>query len=71
MGVGAERSKSIPMEIVKENRSITNNKTDVLSKWKQDFQSLYNNQYSDGVSTPGLGHQNAVNFNSPNVDEVF
>ena len=42
VGVGTERSKTIPMEIKLENGSVSNNVNDVLNLWKEEFEKLYN-----------------------------
>ena len=42
VGVGTERSKTIPMEIKLENGSVSNNENDVLNLKKEEFEKLYN-----------------------------
>ena len=45
--LGPHKKSSIPLEIYNENNTISCNITEVLEKWKTDFESLYNpsNQY--------------------------
>ena len=63
MGVGNERRKEIPMEIVGENGDLVRDKNAVLERWKSDFQKL-SNPVND---TPAM-----INYGTtPNgVDEV-
>jgi hypothetical protein len=42
IGVGAERHKSIPMQVVLENGDVSNDRSIVLDKWKRDFSTLLN-----------------------------
>ena len=42
VGMGTERSKTIPMEIKLENGSVSNNVNDVLNLWREEFEKLYN-----------------------------
>lgn len=42
IGVGQERRKTIPLEIVKPDGSVTTDKNEMLDKWRQDFESLLN-----------------------------
>ena len=50
-GIGNERNKRIPMEIITESGEINNSKEQILSKWKTDFSDLYNVSYTTNEST--------------------
>ena len=51
IGVGQERRKNIPLEILKPDGSVSSDVTEVLGKWKSDFASLLNP--IESTSTPG------------------
>ena len=54
IGIGNERNKKIPIEIVSENGETSTSKDAVLLKWKTDFSNLYNgSNCSDGRSSQG------------------
>ena len=42
IGVGQERRKNIPLEILKPDGSVSSDVTEVLGKWESDFESLLN-----------------------------
>ena len=42
IGVGQERRKNIPLEILKPDGSVSSDVTEVLDKWESDFESLLN-----------------------------
>ena len=42
IGVGQERRKYIPLEILKPDGSVSSDVTEVLGKWESDFESLLN-----------------------------
>ena len=39
-GIGNERNRTIPMEIISENGDVIASKEEVLHKWKTDFSNL-------------------------------
>ena len=41
IGVGINKPKTIPMEIVLDDGSVSTNIDDILSKWKSDFSALF------------------------------
>ena len=51
IGVGQERRKNIPLEILKPDGSVSSDVTEVLGKWESDFASLLNP--IESTSTPG------------------
>ena len=51
IGVGQERRKNIPLEILKPDGSVSSDVTEVLGKWESDFTSLLNP--IESTSTPG------------------
>ena len=42
IGVGQERRKNIPIEILKPDGSVSSDVTEVLERWESDFESLLN-----------------------------
>ena len=42
LGIGCERQNKIPMEIIKEDGSLSSKLHDVMAKWKDYFQRLLN-----------------------------
>ena len=42
LGIGFERQNKIPMEIMKEDGSLSSKLHDVMAKWKDYFQRLFN-----------------------------
>ena len=56
IGVGQERRKNIPLEILKPDGSVSSDVTEVLGKWESDFESLLNPFNS--TSNPELVHIN-------------
>lgn len=47
IGVGHTKKKGIPMEVICDDGSISNNLHTVLSKWKVDFSSLFVDRQTD------------------------
>lgn len=45
IGIANDRKRAIPLAVVDNNGSVTNNKTDILNKWKSHFESLF--RYSE------------------------
>ena len=41
IGIANDRKRAIPLVVVDNNRSVTNDKMDILNKWKSDFESLF------------------------------
>jgi len=50
LGVAQSKVKTIPLEVVCEDGSVSTDEKMVLNKWKSEFSSLYNNSNSTGVS---------------------
>ena len=56
LGVGQERKKGIPMEVLLRDGSISRKKEDILSKWKEDFSNLLNPEDISGAPPPDVSH---------------
>ena len=62
IGVGQERRKNIPFEILRQDGSVSSDVTEVLGKWQSDFESLLNP--IESTNTPGLLNPNMDNTQS-------
>ena len=49
IGMGSERNKDIPLEIVKEDRTITSSLNKVLNKWQTSFEELFTANSLHGI----------------------
>ena len=49
--LGPRVGKQIPIEVVTENGGVTREQHEVLDRWKQDFERLYNGSKSDELET--------------------
>jgi hypothetical protein len=55
IGVGSERTRRIPMEVVMDDGSVSRDTADVLHKWKSDFQVLLNSDNPvNNTTTPSI-----------------
>ena len=69
VGVGHSQNRRIPMEVLLENGSISNDTQSVLEKWKRDFTSLLNVQHcTESASNNGNLHQNPC---QTDIDPMF
>ena len=50
IGINNTKKRSIPMEVLLDDGSLTSNVKDVLSKWERDYSNLYNTS-TDPLST--------------------
>ncbi|CAG2222202.1 unnamed protein product [Mytilus edulis] len=57
IGVGQERRKRIPMEVVREDGTTSNDMTDILQVWQDSFQTLLNPTGNNSISET----QNEIN----------
>ena len=67
VGIGCK--KNIPMEIITENGSVSNNVEDVLSKWESCFSKLYTSNVTTNTNNHGLSRDNIKNSNDHIFDE--
>lgn len=49
IGIGNERQNCIPMEVIDQNGTISNNTDTVLDKWRTSFSDLYNPTFTPDV----------------------
>ncbi len=63
IGVGSERRKGIPLEIVREDGSVCRDKVEVLDRWKHDYEGLLN--------STEVQEQDASKTDIPSTDEVI
>ncbi|MEW8548010.1 MAG: endonuclease/exonuclease/phosphatase family protein, partial [Candidatus Thiodiazotropha sp.] len=73
LGLANERKQTIPMEILDENAGIKTETTEVLKKWKSDYDGLYNDVNSETFDQDHLeavisSVENAENDIFPNLD---
>ncbi|CAG2223805.1 unnamed protein product [Mytilus edulis] len=54
IGVGQERRKRIPMEVVREDGTTSNDMTDILQVWQDSFQTLLNSSGHQSVNVAKL-----------------
>ena len=52
IGIGQERRKTIPMEIIKPDGTTSSNTDEVVRKWKNDFETLLNPTNSNKIIKP-------------------
>ena len=77
LGVGKERRKQVPLEVVQEDGTVSSDQNIVLSKWKTDFCSLLNPAHDDnvGVIPPNMldinGYTDDLFYNDITLDEVY
>ncbi|VDH98527.1 Hypothetical predicted protein [Mytilus galloprovincialis] len=57
ISVGEERRKRIPMEVVREDGTTSNDMTDILQVWQDSFQTLLNSSGNNSISET----QNEIN----------
>ena len=67
LGIGFERRKVIPFEIVRDDESLSNSLDDVLCKWKNHFRELLNQQDSDSLDN----HENRNQNNDTDNENVM
>ena len=67
VGIGCK--KKIPMEVVTENGSISNDLEDVLSKWETSFSQLYTSKSTSNSSNPVITRNVIENTNEKMFDE--
>ena len=67
VGIGCK--KNIPMEVITENGSVSNNVEDVLSKWESCFSKLYTSTVTTNTNNHGLSRDNIENSNDHIFDE--
>ena len=46
IGMANERKPQIPLEVIDDAGNLLTNKKDVIDKWKNDYQNLYNENIS-------------------------
>ena len=61
IGVAQSKNKAIPLEVVCDDGSISDNIDTVLSKWKNDFSSLFCNRNNSFQYQTWLGNSNVGN----------
>ncbi|WAR15531.1 hypothetical protein MAR_005636, partial [Mya arenaria] len=68
IGIGSERNKSIPIEVLLADGSVSTLPQDVLNKWKNSFEKLYNvpNINNEPVVIQNNLHENTLNTHSLN-----
>ena len=60
LGIGFERKRNIPFEIVKEDGSLNNNLKDILDKWKKYFSDLLKQQDAESVDNHEIRTQSNI-----------
>ena len=60
LGVGQDRRRNIPMEIVAPDGSVSNDHDTVMTKWRDDFCHLLNPVNQDDVGVPDPGDQDHI-----------
>lgn len=71
LGIGFERRNNIPMEIVKDDGTVSTKVQEVLMKWKDYFQDLLNPQTDTTLGTSETELDIGLNFNNAiTVEEV-
>lgn len=79
IGLGSERKKEIPMEIITDNGSVNSNASDVLNKWNVYFSELLNPiNVSNESSVQHIPINSSVNvenfevfYSEISLDEIF
>ena len=61
MGIGFERRKSIPLEIIRKDGSLSNNLEDIMHKWKTYFSDLLNQHDSEATGSQEATQQDSEN----------